>query len=176
MFFLNSWLCWGFFFHLMVIGRQLAEAAVRWDLSCRRFSAKFSVVRMWPVEWGGGDGGEGGWQAGREPGAGRGSLECRWVTVARLGRGLPDGAGEEGDEGVGEEGAAGVSPDRRHLRRHRDVAAEATQDIWISADNEASCMLTGYQPGNLLFSSSSREKRLMAETKRRKSAVFLIGR
>lgn len=150
----------------MVIGRQLAEAAVGGDVSCRWFSATFSVVRMWPVE-------SGGWQAGTAPGAGRGSLECRWVTVAGLGRGrgLPDGAGEEGGGwggrwGRGEDGAAGVSPGRWRPRRHRDVAAEATQDIWIAADNEASDMLTGYQPGNLLFSSSSRDKRLMTETKR----------
>lgn len=63
-------------------------------------------------------------------------------------------------------GVAGVSPGRWRPRRHRDVAAEATQDIWIAADNEASYMLTGYQPGNLLFSSSSRDKRLVTETKR----------
>lgn len=169
MFFLNSrlicflLLCFFFFLHLMLIGRQLAEVAVGRDVSCRWFSATFSVVRMWPVE-------SGGWRAGTAPGAGRGSLECRWVMVAGLGRGLPDGAGEEGDEGEGggeeEDGAAGVSPGRWRPRRHRDVAAEATQDIWIAADNEASYMLTGYQPGNLLFSSSSRDKRLMTETKR----------
>lgn len=98
------------------------------------------------------------WQ--REPwvpvgdGGGAGARSPRWC--GRGGRGW----GEE------EDGAAGVSPGRWRLRRHRDVAAEATQDIWIAADNEASYMLTGYQPGNLLFSSSSRDKRLVTETKR----------
>lgn len=91
-----------------------------------------------------------------------------WVPVGdggRAGARSPRWCGR-GGRWWGGGGVVGVSPGRWRLRRHRDVAAVATQDIWIAADNEASYMLTGYRPGNLLFSLSSRDKWLMTETKR----------